>query len=67
MISSEISDILSRRLKKLAQSELPAPEIAANIQRLLEAERAQKLPTGESQQAFLLPLFLGCKAHLNLV
>lgn len=67
MISSEVSNILNYRLRKLAQSGLPAHELASTVQQLLEAERSQKMTANESQQDFMLPFFSGRKVHLNLV
>lgn len=66
MISPENNSMLAHQLRKLAQSGLPAQEMAARIQQLLEKDRAQKQGESEPAQDFLLPLF-GRKAHLNLV
>ena len=67
MISSELSNILAYKLRKLAESGIPAPEIASRIQQILETERAQKLAANEPQQDFIVPFFSGRKTHLNLV
>jgi hypothetical protein len=67
MISAPTSDIQPRRLKKLAQSKIPASELRSEIEKLLERERAAKAPPGNGYNDPILPLFSRCKAHLNLV
>jgi len=67
MISTDVRDIFTHRLRKLAQSGLPAHEIAASIQRLMEAERAQKFPLEEEKEDFVHPFFSRQKAHLSVV
>jgi len=67
MISTNTSDIMAHRLKRLAQSGLPAEELAANIQRLMEMERAEKLVATQDSEQGTLPFFAGRKAYLNVV
>jgi len=66
MISADNNTILAHQLRKLAQSGLPAQEMAARIQQLLERDRAEKASESEPKADFLVPLF-GRKAHLSLV
>jgi hypothetical protein len=67
MISTNTTDILAHRLKRLAQSGLPAEELAANIQRLMEMERTEKLTATQDSEPGTLPFIAGRKAFLNVV
>lgn len=67
MICQETNNIMAHQLRNLAQSGLSSQEAAVLVQRLLEQDRAQKLPAEEPSDNLVRPLFGRQKAHLRLV
>lgn len=67
MISTELSSMMAYKLRKIAQSGVPTPEMALRIQQILEQDRAQKKAADEPQEDFIVPFFSGRQTHLNLV
>ncbi len=67
MNKSDVSNMLSYRLRKLAKSGVPAHELADSLRELMEVDRAEKYPAGESQQESTLPFVRRQQVHLSVV
>jgi len=67
MSAMQIENMISYKLRKLAQSGLAPQDIALKMQEILEQDRQIKLASSEDQQEFMLPLIGRRKTYLNVV
>ncbi len=67
MKTSDISSMLSFRLRKLAKSGVPANEIASSLRELMEADRAQKSPANESPSESTLAFLRQAQTRLRVM
>lgn len=67
MSTMQIENMVSYKLRKLAQAGLAPHEMAQKMQEILEQDRQIKLASSEDQQEFMLPLIQRRKTYLNVV